>query len=72
MRSIFKFPLGSLPWALAEPSGGWKKTSKTSLLHKIESKREPLESLHEEQVLIIDDMIFRFRFIILFTVGAYK
>ena len=43
LRSIFKFPLGSLPWALAEPSGGWKKTLKNSLLHKIESKMESLE-----------------------------
>ena len=58
LRSIFKFPLGSLPWALAEPSGGWKKTLKTSLLHKIESKVEPLESLHGQQVLIIDDMTY--------------
>ena len=47
-----------MPWALAEPSGGWKKTLKTSLLHKIESKVEPLESLHGQQVLIIDDMTY--------------
>ena len=58
MRSIFNFPLGSLPWALAEPSGEWKETLKTSLLHKIESKVEPLESFHGQQVLIIDDMTY--------------
>ena len=58
LRWIFKFPLRSLPWALAEPSGGWKKTLKTSLLQKIESKLEPWESLHGEQVLIIDDMSY--------------
>ena len=38
LRSILKFPLGLLPWTLAEPSGALKKTSKVSLLHKIESK----------------------------------
>ena len=58
LRSIFKFLLVSLPWELAEPSGGWKKTLKTSLLHKIESKVEPLESLHGQQALIIDDMTY--------------
>ena len=57
-RSIFKFPLGPLPWALAEPSGELKETSKASLLHKTESKLEPLDSLHGEQVLIIDGMTY--------------
>ena len=56
LRSIFKFPLGQLHRTLAGPSGVLKKTSKASLLHKIESKVEPLDSLHGEQVLIIDGM----------------
>ena len=58
LRSIFKFPLGPLPCALAEPSGALKETSKASLLHKIESKVDSLDSLHGEQVLIIDGMTY--------------
>ena len=58
LKPIFKFPLGPLPWALAEPSGALKKTSKASLLHEIEFKVEPLDSLHGEQVLIIDAMTY--------------
>ena len=43
---------------MAEPNGVLKKTSKALLLHKIESKMEPLDSLHGEQVLIIDGMTY--------------
>ena len=57
-RSIFKYPLGPLPWALAEPSGALKKTSKASLLHKTESNVQLLDSLHGEQVFIIDGMSY--------------
>ena len=35
-----------------------KKNSEASLLHKIESKVEPLDSLHGEQVSIIDGMTY--------------
>ena len=35
MRVVFEFPLGPLPWSLAEPLGSLKKTSKASLLHKL-------------------------------------
>ena len=58
LRSIFKFPLGPFPWSLAEPSDAWKKTLKTSLLHKIKSKVRPLEILHEKLLLIIDNMTY--------------
>ena len=57
-KSIFKYPLGPLPWVLAEPSGALKKISKVLLLHKIESNVQPLDSLHGEQVLIIDGMSY--------------
>ena len=56
LKSIFKFPLAHLPWALAEPNSALKKISKASLLHKIKSKVEPLGSLHGEQVLIRNGM----------------
>ena len=45
MRSVFKFPLGPLPWSLAEPIGTLKKTSKAALLHQLEGKVEPIENV---------------------------
>ena len=60
LTSIFKFSLGPLPRALAGLCGVLKKkkNSKASLLHKIESKVERLDSLHGEQVSIIDGMTY--------------
>ena len=58
MRVIFEFPLGPLPWSLAEPLGSLKKTSKSSLLHKLEGKVEPLESLNGNHALIVDGMAY--------------
>ena len=42
IRSVFKFSLGPLSWALAEPMGTLKKISKAMLLHKLEGPVEPL------------------------------
>lgn len=58
MRSIFQFPLGLLPWSLANPLGSLKKTSKSSLLHKLEGKIEPIESIQGPHTLIIDGMAY--------------
>ena len=58
MRAVFEFPLGPLPWSLAEPLGFLKKTSKASLLHKLEGNVEPLESLNRHHALIIDGMAY--------------
>ena len=58
MRVVFQFPLGPLPWSLAEPIGSLKKTSKSSLLHKLEGKVEPLESLIGQHALIVDGMAY--------------
>ena len=40
MRSVFKFLLWPLPWSLAESIGTLKKTSKASLLHKLDGPVE--------------------------------
>ena len=58
MRSIFQFPLGPLPWALAEPIGSLKKTSKAALLHKLEGKVHPIESIQGPHMLIVDGMAY--------------
>ena len=57
-RVVFESPLGPLPWSLAEPLGSLKKTSKASLLHKLEGKVESLESLNEQHALIVDRMTY--------------
>ena len=58
MRSIFQFPLGPLSWALAEPIGSLKKTSKAALLHKLEGKVHPIESIQGPHMLIVDGMAY--------------
>ena len=45
MRSVFKFPLESLPWSLAEPIGTLNKTSKAALLHKLEGLMKTIENV---------------------------
>ena len=57
MRSIFKFPLGPLPWALAEPMGTLKKTSKATFLHKLEGPVEPLERVSGDYAMVFDGMV---------------
>ena len=54
MGVVFEFPLGPLPWSLAERLGSLKKISKASLLHKLEEKVESLESLNVQYTLIVD------------------
>lgn len=58
MRSVFKFPLGPVPWSLAEPIGTLKKTSKASLIHKLEDKVEPLQNISGEHAMIFDGMAY--------------
>ena len=58
MRVVSKFPLGPLPWSLAESLGSLKKTSKASLLHKLEGKVESLESLNGQHVLIVGGTVY--------------
>ena len=54
MRSVFKFPLGPLPWALVEPMGTMKKTSKATLLHNLEGPVEPLERVSGDYAMVFD------------------
>ena len=58
MRVVFEFPLGPLPWSLAEPLGSLKKTSKASLLHQPEGKVKSLESLNVQHALIVNGMAY--------------
>ena len=58
MRSVFKFPLGPLPYSLAEPIGTLKKTSKAVLIHKLEGTVEPIENVTGEYAMIFDGMAY--------------
>ena len=58
MRTVFKYPLGPLPWSLSEPIRTLKKTCKASLLHKLEGKLGTIEHLHGNFALIVDGMAF--------------
>ena len=58
LRQVFKFPLGPMPWSLAEPLGTLKKTSKAELLHKPEGTVEPIVNVSGKYALIINGMAF--------------
>ena len=58
MRSVFKFPFGPLPWVLAEPMGTLKKTSKTTLLHRLEGPVKPLERVSGDYAMVFDGMAY--------------
>ena len=57
-RQAFKFPLGPMPWSLAEPLSKLKKTSKAALLHKLEGTVEPIVNVSGKYALIVDGMAF--------------
>ena len=56
MRSLFNYPLGSLPLALAGMDGTLKKTPKSVLLRKLEGMGQTVEAFPTDYVLIIDGM----------------
>ena len=57
-KTIFQYPLGPLPWSLAEPMGTLKKTSKVSLLHKLEGKTETVREIDGRYAHIFDGMAY--------------
>ena len=58
LREVFKFPLGPMPWSLAESLGTLKKTSKAAFLHKLEGTVEPIVNVSGKYALIVDGMAF--------------
>ena len=56
MRSLFNYPLGSLPLALGETDGTLNKTPKSILLCKLEGMGKTVEAFPIDYVLIIDGM----------------
>ena len=58
LKEVFKYPLGSFPWALAGSVGDLKKTNKAALLHELEKKLDPVEPLQSDCINVIDGMAF--------------
>ena len=56
MRSLFNYPLGSLPLALGQTDGTLNKTPKSILLSKLEGMGKTVEAFPIDYVLIIDGM----------------
>ena len=54
MRSLFNYPLGSLPLALGEMDGILNKTTKSVILRKLEGMDQTVEALPTDYVLVID------------------
>lgn len=56
MQDVFCYPLGPLPWALANADGTTKKTNKSALSKALENKVLPAEVSAQPSASIIDAM----------------
>ena len=56
MKEIFAFPLGPVPWALADSMATLKKTNKAILMHELEKNAEPNEEVLSNTCTVIDGM----------------
>lgn len=56
MEDVLKYPLGPIPWALANMEGSLKKTSKAALARKLEALAAPAEHLDTPSACIVDGM----------------
>ena len=54
MKEIFCYPLGPIPWALANSMGTLKKTNKAILMPKLEKNAESSEEVLSHSCTIID------------------
>ena len=56
MKEVFSYPLGPLPWAIADPYGMPRKTNKAQLLHQLEKGTAPGDQYPEHATSIYDGM----------------
>ena len=56
LESVFSYPLGPIPWALAGTAGELKKTNKAAILHELEKGSPPLDRICERYAKIVDGM----------------
>ena len=56
MKTVFTFPLGPLPWSLADPCGLPPKTNKSKISQQLERRIEVTERYPENATTIFDGM----------------
>lgn len=56
MKTVFTFPLGPLPWWLADPYGLPRKTNKSNISQQLERRIEGTERYPENATIIFDWM----------------
>ena len=56
MKMIFTYPLGPLPWSLADPYGSPRKTNKATLAQQLEKNIKITERYSENATSIYDGM----------------
>ena len=61
MKVVFTYPLGPLPWSLADPYGLPRKTSKAKLSQQLERGITATEKYPENATSIFDGMAVFFK-----------
>ena len=56
LKKVFCYPLGPVPWALADATGGMIKTSKSTLTHHLEKGTTNVDEVPKPYGLVIDGM----------------
>ena len=56
LKEVFRFPLGPIPWSLAETNGSLNKTTKSSLMHHLEKGVALQQNVKKPFAAIIDGM----------------
>lgn len=56
MKVVFTYPLGPLPWSLADPYGLLRKTSKAKLVQQLQQLITVTEKYSENAISIFDGM----------------
>ena len=56
LKKVFCYPLGPVPWALADATGGMMKTSKSTLMHHLEKGTTNVDEVPKPYGLVIDVM----------------
>ena len=56
MKTVFTYPLGPLPWSLADPYGLPRKTNKATLTQRLEKNVKVTEQYPENATTIYDGM----------------
>ena len=56
MKKVLSYPLGTIPWALANADGSLRKTDKAKFMNDIAQNVPVVEVFTEKSVCIVDGM----------------